>query len=200
MRKQILIVAVSLLMAAAVYANEHDEKERPMVQMQTSLGTITLELYADKAPETVKNFLHYVEDGFYEGTVFHRVIRNFMIQGGGFDENLQRKPTREPIRNEAANGLRNNRGTIAMARTSNPHSATSQFYINTVNNDSLNFRDASPMGIGYCVFGRVTDGMDVVDALQTQETGTQQGMQNVPLSPIIIQSVTRIQSNDSENE
>ncbi len=173
-------------------------QENPMVEMITTAGAITLELYPDKAPATVANFLAYVDDGFFKDTVFHRVIPNFMIQGGGFDARFSRKPTREAIVNEAANGLRNDRGTLAMARTAVPNSATAQFFINTVNNNSLNFRDASDAGIGYCVFGRVTDGMDVVDAIQSAPTGMRAGMRDVPLEDIVIKDVLRLASETAE--
>ena len=167
-------------------------EENPMVTLKTSMGDITLELYPDKAPETVKNFLQYVDDGFYNGTIFHRVISNFMIQGGGFDDKMNKKMTRSPIKNEAANGLKNDRGTIAMARTSNPNSATAQFFINTVGNSSLNFKNPSPMGIGYCVFGRVSEGLDVVDKIRIVETGVRGGMRDVPKDAVMIESAMRI--------
>lgn len=169
------------------------EKEAPMVKLVTSAGDITLELYPDKAPATVENFLRYVDEGFYNGTVFHRVIRNFMIQGGGFGADLSRKQTKAPIKNEAANALKNDRGTIAMARTNVPDSATSQFFINTVNNASLDFRDPSPMGIGYCVFGRVVEGMDVVDAIQAVPTGRRDGMGDVPVEDVVIKEAIRVE-------
>ncbi len=176
------------------------EKEAPMVKLVTSAGDITLELYPDKAPATVENFLRYVDEGFYSGTVFHRVIRNFMIQGGGFGADLSRKQTHAPIRNEAANALKNDRGTIAMARTNVPDSATSQFFINTVDNTSLNFRDPSPMGIGYCVFGRVVEGMDVVDAIQNAATGRRTGMGDVPVEDVVIKEAIRLKPSSSEED
>ena len=131
-----------------------------MILFETTLGNITLELFETDAPETTANFKQYVEDGFYNGTIFHRVIDGFMIQGGGFEPGMGQKDTRDPIKNEASNGLANNRGTIAMARTMDPHSATAQFFINVTDNDFLNFRSETPDGFGYCVFGRVFDGMD----------------------------------------
>jgi peptidyl-prolyl cis-trans isomerase A (cyclophilin A)/peptidyl-prolyl cis-trans isomerase B (cyclophilin B) len=160
------IFALSLLMplAAAQAAN-------PRVTLQTSAGAITLELYPDKAPKTVANFLAYVQDGFYAGTVFHRVIAGFMIQGGGFDRQLQQKDTREPVPNEAANGLKNEVGTIAMARTSDPDSATAQFFINVADNAFLDFRAPTRRGFGYCVFGKVVAGMDVVERIAASVTG-----------------------------
>jgi len=172
--------------------------EKTMIEMVTSKGTITLELYPEKAPVTVSNFLAYVDSGFYDGTIFHRVIRDFMIQGGGFDEELNRKPTEAPIKNEAANGLRNERGTIAMARTQIPDSATSQFFINTSDNPALDYRNDTPQGIGYCVFGRVVEGESVVDAIQSVRTETRNRMQDVPRETVLIEKVRRLQTTDEE--
>ena len=157
--------------------------------METSLGTITLALDDDKAPETVKNFVQYAQDGHYDGTIFHRVIEGFMIQGGGFTREMNQKETREPIRNEAMNGLKNRRGTIAMARTMVVDSATSQFFINLVDNDFLDFQTPTPQGFGYAVFGEVTDGMSVVDAIAKVKTGNAGPHQNVPEEPIVIKKV-----------
>lgn len=159
------------------------------VRMQTSYGAIFLELEAAKAPKTVNNFIAYVRDGFYDGTLFHRVIDDFMIQGGGFLPGMTQKPTRAPIGNEAKNGLRNERGTIAMARTSDPHSATSQFFINVVDNDFLNYTAESPSGWGYCVFGKVVDGLTVVDRIKGIPTGTRAGHKNVPLTDVLIEKI-----------
>ncbi|UCD00383.1 MAG: peptidyl-prolyl cis-trans isomerase [Phycisphaerales bacterium] len=157
-----------------------------MVKLETSMGDILIELDLQAAPVTTKNFLGYVEDGFYDGTIFHRVIPNFMIQGGGYTEGLVRKDTRSPIVNEASNGLSNMRGTIAMARTSNPDSATSQFFINHANNAPLDYvSSAQP---GYAVFGKVTGGIDVVDAIASVKTTTQDDMKNVPAEPVVIKS------------
>lgn len=167
-------------------ANQIREEERPMVLLKTSMGDITLELYPDKAPKTVENFLTYVKSGHYNGTIFHRVINGFMIQGGGFTPEMEQKPTRPPIENEAANGLRNRRGTIAMARTPDPHSATAQFFINVVDNDFLDFRSPDPQGFGYCVFGRVVNGMDVVDKIKAVPTTTRGFHENVPVEPVVI--------------
>lgn len=158
-----------------------------MVKLETNKGTITLELYADKAPKTVENFEQYVRDGFYDGTVFHRVINNFMIQGGGFEPGMVQKPTRDTIENEADNGLSNEVGTIAMARTPDPHSASAQFFINVKNNGFLDFTSATPDGYGYCVFGKVVDGMDVVDSIKTVATGFSGGHQDVPEEDVIIE-------------
>ncbi len=167
--------------------------DNPKVRMETTAGTITIELYPDKAPKSVENFLAYVDEGYYDGTVFHRVIDGFMIQGGGFTDDLQKKPTKEAIENEADNGLKNERGTIAMARTGDPHSATSQFFINHKDNDFLNHSGKNPRGWGYAVFGKVTDGMEVVDKIATAPTGGKGPFPtDVPESTIVIEKVTRI--------
>ena len=157
------------------------------VKLHTNHGTITLELDADKAPETVKNFLDYVSAGHYDNTIFHRVIKNFMIQGGGFEPGMKQKPTRAEVKNEADNGLKNLTGTIAMARTQAPHSATAQFFINVVDNDFLNFRSSDIQGWGYCVFGRVTEGMDVVNSIRAVRTGSSGFHQDVPVEDVIIE-------------
>ena len=158
--------------------------------IETSMGTITLALDEAKAPLTVANFVRYAKDGFYDGTIFHRVIDGFMIQGGGFTRDMNQKATREAIRNEARNGLRNARGTIAMARTMVVDSATSQFFINLVDNDFLDFRDPTPQGFGYAVFGKVTDGMDVVDAIAKVRTGDVGCFQNVPAETVTIRKIS----------
>ena len=164
------------------------------VEMTTTFGSITLELDSDKAPKTVENFLSYVNDGFYNGTIFHRVIDNFMIQGGGFDANMQQKPTADPIENEADNGLTNDRGTIAMARTMDPHSATAQFFINVKNNDFLNHSGKNMQGWGYTVFGRVVSGDDVLDKIRAVSTGNLAGHQDVPTESVIIESVAIVEA------
>ncbi len=156
-----------------------------MIRLHTNLGTITLELDAEKAPKTVANFIDYVQAGHYDGTVFHRVIDGFMIQGGGFEPGMKQKPTRAPIENEANNGLRNERGTIAMARTSAPHSATAQFFINVADNGFLDYPGQD--GWGYCVFGRVTEGMDVVDRIKGVRTGRKGFHQDVPVEDVVIE-------------
>jgi len=158
-----------------------------MIKLTTNLGAITLELDAAKAPKTVANFLAYVKAGHYDGTIFHRVIDGFMIQGGGFLPGMRQKPTNAPIENEAANGLKNLRGTIAMARTQDPHSATAQFFINVADNDFLDFRAPTGNGWGYCVFGRVVEGMDVVDKIKSVRTGSRGFHQDVPLEDIVIE-------------
>ena len=164
-----------------------------MVIIKTTLGDIKVKLAADKAPLTVANFLAYVDAGFYNGTIFHRVIDGFMIQGGGFDASMNQKPTRAPIKNEAANGLQNKRGTLAMARTAIVDSATSQFFINVKDNGFLDFRSPDPQGFGYCVFGEVVEGLDVVDKIKGVRTGVKAGMSDVPLETVEIVSVTRVQ-------
>jgi cyclophilin family peptidyl-prolyl cis-trans isomerase len=172
------------LPASALAAN-------PAVVMKTTAGSVTIELDIDQAPKTVENFLAYVDAGFYDGTLFHRVIKGFMVQGGGFTQGMKQKETRPPIANEATNGLKNNRGTLAMARTGFPHSATAQFFINLVDNHFLNHTAQTERGWGYCVFGRVTAGMDVVDAIATVPTGARFGHGDVPLEDVTIVSIRR---------
>jgi peptidyl-prolyl cis-trans isomerase B (cyclophilin B) len=186
--KYTLIFTVAVLtIAFAAFAGDN-----PKVVVDTSKGKIVLELYAAKAPETVKNFLAYADAGFYESTIFHRVIPKFMIQGGGFTADMKHKRTQSPIRNEADNGLRNDRGTIAMARTQNPHSATAQFFINTVDNNFLNHKNKSAQGWGYAVFGRVVEGMGVVDAIAKVKTVTRGGHRDVPAQAVVITKVARL--------
>ena len=179
MYRKLALIAVGLLSVAALAA--------PSVDMQTSMGRIVIELDSEKAPKTVQNFVQYVNEGFYNGTVFHRVIPGFMIQGGGFTVDLEQKAAPRKVENEGRNGLKNDRGTIAMARTADPHSASSQFFINHRDNASLNY--PSPDGWGYTVFGKVTQGMDVVDRIAKVATGNRAVHQDVPLEPVIIQSV-----------
>jgi len=183
LRRVLLAGAAALLLHGTASA-----QTAPRVKLATSAGDIVLELYPDKAPKTVANFLQYVAERQYEGTIFHRVMDGFMIQGGGFTPDMQQKPTREPIPLEANNGLKNDRGTIAMARTSNPNSAAAQFFINVVDNRGLNA--PMPDGYGYAVFGKVVAGMDVVDKIRTTATGNKGMHQNVPLTPILINSAT----------
>ena len=160
------------------------------VTIATTVGQMTLELDADNAPKTVENFLAYASSGFYDGTIFHRVINNFMIQGGGFTTDMEQKPTQAPVDNEANNGLKNERGTIAMARTQDPHSATAQFFINVQDNDFVNHTGENMQGWGYTVFGKITQGEDVLDKIRGVQTGSQDGHQDVPTEPIIIESVS----------
>jgi cyclophilin family peptidyl-prolyl cis-trans isomerase len=195
LRALILLTVLTLVPAMVVPATAQEgtaKKEapastNPRVTLETTLGTIVLELFPDKAPKTVENFLGYAESGFYEGTLFHRVIPGFMIQGGGFSGDFQQKETRAPVENESDNGLSNTRGTVAMARTSDPHSATSQFFINVVDNPSLNH---SSRGWGYTVFGKVVKGMDVADAISKVPTTRRGPMSDVPREPVVIDKVT----------
>ncbi|MCW8092599.1 peptidylprolyl isomerase [Alteromonas sp. ASW11-130] len=161
-----------------------------MVTLETNYGDITITLFKDRAPKTVENFLQYVKEGFYDNTIFHRVIDGFMIQGGGFTAEMEQKPTNDPIDNEANNGVSNNRGTLAMARTNDPHSATAQFFINVKDNDFLNFSSESMNGWGYCVFAEVSEGMDVVDEIRKVRTGNSGYHQDVPVEPVIIEKAT----------
>jgi len=184
LNRLLLAAALSTGMISAAFAAP------PQVLIKTSMGEIKLELDADKAPLSVENFLRYVDEGFYDGTIFHRVINGFMIQGGGFEADMQRKRPHAPIKNEAKNGLKNKRGTIAMARTTEPHSATAQFFINHVDNDNLDYPSFD--GWGYAVFGRVTGSMEVVDKIADAYTTTRRGMRNVPEKEITIENITRI--------
>ena len=187
MRSLPLLSMCFLLWSAQAFAAE------PLVEMKTSAGAIRIELYPDKAPKTVANFLQYIKDGAYNGTQFHRVINGFMIQGGGFDRQFRETKTRAPIENEAGNGLRNDSGTIAMARTSDPQSATVQFFINVANNEALNFREPTRAGYGYAVFGKVVRGMDVVMRIARTPTGPGGPFaSDVPLHPVVIESVSLI--------
>ncbi len=188
------MVTASLIWCSGASAAEDAGKEnsaKPTVIMETSEGKIRVELFADKAPVTVKNFLQYVDEGFYNGTIFHRVIEGFMIQGGGFTPDMQQKTTRPPIKNEASAELKNELGTLAMARTAVVDSATAQFFINVQNNANLDHRDETPRGFGYAVFGKVVEGMDVVDKIKKVPTTTSGMHQNVPKTPVVIQQVRR---------
>ncbi len=189
MKTDLKKILISLLLACLCIGNVWAETVQ--VEMKTSLGSLTLSLDRDKAPQTVDNFVQYARDGFYDGTIFHRVIKDFMIQGGGFSSDMAKKETRPPIKNEAKNGLKNKRGSIAMARTSDPHSATAQFFINHKDNDFLDY--PSRDGWGYAVFGEVTAGMSVVDTIASQATGIRQGMRDVPLQTVLIESVRVIE-------
>ena len=182
--RSLLAAAAALLISASALA------QNPRVEVKTNRGPIVVELYQDKAPRTVANFLQYAKSGFYDGTVFHRVMDGFMIQGGGFLPTMREKPTRAPIENEATNRVKNETGTLAMARTANPHSATAQFFINLKDNDFLDQRDTSQQGYGYAVFGKVVQGMDVVRAIAKVPTGTVGPFENVPREPVVIQAVT----------
>ncbi|MBX3024489.1 peptidyl-prolyl cis-trans isomerase [bacterium] len=180
---------VAVLMVGLSAAGARGADSNPVVVMKTSMGTIKIELDREKAPVSTENFIAYVNDKFYDGTIFHRVIPDFMIQGGGFDKEMNQKTTKAPIKNEAGNGRKNTKGTVAMARTSDPNSATAQFFINTKDNAFLDHRDDSVQGYGYAVFGTVVDGMDVVEKISAVPTTTKLPHQNVPVTPVVIESV-----------
>lgn len=190
-----VVVAVAMVQLSFAVEEQTMKTANPIVVIETSEGTITIELWADKAPETVKNFLRYADEKFYENTIFHRVIADFMIQGGGFGADMKMKDTHQPIRNEAAAELKNGRGTIAMARTSDIHSATCQFFINLKDNNFLDHSDNTPQGFGYAVFGKVIKGMEVVDLIAKAKTTTFGPCRDVPEKPVIINSVERLGSN-----
>lgn len=185
--KKIIFMLVIVLFCVAHSVGA--DSPNPRVRLETDKGSILLELDLKAAPETVENFLRYVKDGFYDGTIFHRVIKGFMIQGGGFTADMREKPARAPIMNEANNGLKNRRGTVSMARTMDPHSATAQFFINTVDNAFLDYKGKNPNGWGYCVFGKVVEGMNVVETIENLPTTTRSGFQDVPASPVVIKKV-----------
>jgi len=193
-------IFVMLLLAFVPLVGRAGEKgkpvntDKPRVRLETTKGVVVLELEPAKAPLTVKNFLTYVREGFYDGTIFHRVIPNFMIQGGGFTKSMEKKAAHASIKNEAGNGLQNLRGTVAMARTSQVDSANSQFFINVVDNPYLDHRDESPRGYGYCVFAKVIEGMDVVDAIAKVRTGSAHGMRDVPVEPVVITRATVVET------
>jgi cyclophilin family peptidyl-prolyl cis-trans isomerase len=193
---KILALAAALWLSCGIaFAAEPGKKGgNPVVLLETSMGNIKVELYPDKAPVTVKNFLAYVTAGHYDGLVFHRVIRDFMIQGGGFTSDMkERRASRPPIRNEAGNGLRNDRGTLAMARTNVVDSATAQFFINVVNNEFLNHKNETPQGFGYAVFGKVIEGMEVVDKIRNVPTGVAKMFRDVPREPVTILKATQVE-------
>ena len=184
----------TLLATLALTLSVVAQAQNPQVEIRTSMGVIVLELQPENAPETVKNFLQYVKDGFYNGTIFHRVIADFMIQGGGFMPDMQQKKTRDPVKHEGGNGLRNQVGTIAMARTAEPNSGTSQFFINTVDNQMLDFRGPGPQEIGYTVFGRVIKGLDVVNKIRNVPTARKGPHGDVPVQSVLIERVTLIET------
>lgn len=181
------MVAAMLLLLVTVAHSDQSTWNKNMVTMKTSLGELTIELYPKEAPETVRNFLEYVEDGFFDGTIFHRVIPGFVVQGGGLTPDMQPRTTRAPIANEADNGLKNHKGTLSMARTSNPDSATSQFFINLVDNAFLDFTAKTPQGWGYAVFAKVVSGMEVVEKMGKVPTHNASGHQDVPVEPVVIE-------------
>jgi len=188
MRKTLVLLLMAIPMMLSSFSMAQDN---PVVVMETNKGTIKIELWEDRAPITVENFLRYTDSSFFDGLVFHRVIAGFMIQGGGFNPEMVQKSTFDAIKNEASASLPNNRGTLAMARTNVVDSATAQFFINLVNNDFLNHTDETPRGFGYAVFGEVIEGMDVVDSIAAVATGTTKGFQNVPTEPVVIISAAR---------
>ncbi len=189
----VVLAAATMTIVPPAFAGEKKmaKKANPTVVMETSEGVITIELWADKAPVTVKNFLRYTDEKFYDGTIFHRVIDNFMIQGGGFTADMEKKNAHEPVKNEATSELKNDRGTIAMARTNQVNSATCQFFINLKNNDFLNHRDNTPRGFGYAVFGKVIKGQEVVDRIAKVKITTSGPHRDVPAKPVVIKSVRR---------
>lgn len=189
MRRHIVALVLASVAWAGVAAGA-DGSKNPMVLIQTSLGDVTVELDQEKAPISAKNFLEYVESKHFDGTIFHRVIKGFMIQGGGFDENMKQKPTKPPIKNEAGNGLKNVKGTLAMARTNVVDSATAQFFINAVDNAFLDHKNETPTGFGYAVFGKVVKGIDVVEKIEKVATTSRGGMSDVPVEPVVIKSMT----------
>jgi peptidyl-prolyl cis-trans isomerase B (cyclophilin B) len=200
-RRRIILATLALPVTALAQTPQKKPTTKPtakrkakMVKLTTNFGPITLQLDAQAAPDSVANFLQYVKDGHYDGTIFHRVIDGFMIQGGGFTPDMAQKPTRAPIQNEAANGLKNEAYTIAMARTPNPHSATSQFFINVANNAFLDYREPSAQGYGYCVFGKVTEGQEVVDRIRKVRTGNRAGHQDVPVEDVVIERAEILES------
>lgn len=192
MNKTTLIFIFFIVLFFTISCDKSTNEVSNKVKLETSLGDITIALDMEKAPKTVENFINYVNSGFYNETIFHRVIKGFMIQGGGLTENMKKKPTRSPVQNEADNGLKNDRGTIAMARTAAPDSATSQFFINTANNGNLNFRAKSQSGWGYCVFGKVISGMDVVDKIEKTPTTVKSGRGDVPVTTVTIKKASLI--------
>lgn len=185
-----LLLILVLVLVFGVSKVSFADSANPKVQLETTQGVIVLELDVAAAPKTVENFINYVEDGFYDGTIFHRVIPDFMIQGGGFTADMKQKATNATIQNEADNGLKNARGTIAMARTRDPHSATAQFFINTVDNTFLNYKAKTTEGWGYCVFGKVIQGLEIVDAIEAVQTTTKSPHENVPVEAVIIEKAS----------
>jgi cyclophilin family peptidyl-prolyl cis-trans isomerase len=190
---RVVIIAILIVFGVVLTVGAADQPVgNPKVVLETSKGRIVIELYLQKAPETVVNFLDYVDAKFYDGTIFHRVIPNFMIQGGGFRSDMKRKPGKGPIKNEADRGLKNDRGTIAMARTGDPHSATAQFFINTANNDFLDHKNKTQQGWGYAAFGKVVEGMNVIDAISAVKTTKRGSYRDVPVEEVVIKTARRL--------
>jgi peptidyl-prolyl cis-trans isomerase B (cyclophilin B) len=187
------VIAMAAMAVVLSLGPAQAERSDVLVKLTTSKGDIVLEFEPDRAPKTVQNFLGYVDQGFYDGTIFHRVIPGFMIQGGGFTENMEQKPTGQPIQNEADTGLKNEKYTIAMARTPDPHSATSQFFINVADNAFLDHKAKNQQGWGYAAFGRVVEGREVVDEIAAVKTGSKGGHQDVPVEPVVIEKAERVE-------
>ncbi len=187
------LIFASVLQLGLVTPGHSQTEGNPMIKMTTNFGDIEIELFAKEAPDTTSNFLRYVNDGFFNGLIFHRVIPNFVIQGGGFEPGLRKRETNAPIENEADNGLKNERGTLSMARTNDPHSATSQFFINLKDNDFLDYKSKDPNGWGYAVFAKVVSGMDVVDTIAKSATGDTGGHSDVPLQDVVVEKVVLLE-------
>ena len=199
--KHLFTALFALFLCCTMQSSHSSTQGKPtMVKLHTNMGVITLQLDAEKAPNTVKNFLEYVNSGFYSGTIFHRVIANFMIQGGGFEPGMKQKKANTPIKNEAANGLKNDKYTIAMARTGDPHSATAQFFINTADNAALDHKGKNPQGWGYCVFGKVTQGMEVVKQIEAVPTGQVGPFGDVPQHDVVITRIERVKKGKAVRE
>lgn len=192
-KRMLVLMLVGVLSAGCVSLVKKGNAMNHTVIIETSKGTMTAELWADKAPDTVDNFLQYVDSGYYDGLVFHRIIEGFMIQGGGFDLRMEKKATRDPIKNEARSDVRNERGTLSMARTMVVDSGTSQFFVNHADNAALDHRDKTEQGYGYCVFGKLVDGYDVLDAIAGVKTGVMGGYRDIPVEPVVIKSIRRVE-------
>ena len=191
--KLILVVLVGLVSGGCVSLPTKGKAMNTTIIIETSKGTMKAELWADKAPKTVENILQYVDSGYYDGLVFHRIIKGFMIQGGGFDLRMEKKATKDPVKNEARSDVRNERGTLSMARTMDVDSGTSQFFVNHADNAALDHRDKTDQGYGYCVFGELIDGLDVLDAIAGVKTGVMGGYRDIPVEPVVIKSIRRVE-------
>lgn len=192
-KKLFLVLLVGLVSSGCVSPVRKGKAMNSTVVIETSMGTMKAELWADKAPKSVENFLQYVDSGYYEGLVFHRIIKGFMIQGGGFDVRMEKKATKDPVKNEARSDVPNERGTLSMARTMVVDSGTSQFFVNHADNAALNHRDDTDQGFGYCVFGKLIDGFEVLDAIADVKTGVMGGYRDVPIEPVVIKSIRRVE-------
>jgi peptidyl-prolyl cis-trans isomerase B (cyclophilin B) len=199
LKRFVFVLLICCVLIKPCFSESKNNSKHPLVRLETTMGDVIMELYPDKAPISCENFIQYVEDGFYDNTLFHRVIRNFVVQGGGFVSGLRQRKTRAPIKNEANNGLSNLRGTVAMARSSVVDSATSQFFINLSDNKFLNFRNVSPQGYGYAVFGKIISGMNVVDAIQSMKTVRVGAYSDVPKKDILVKKVTLLRGGNGNN-